>query len=453
MIHSYCQNGFNIVMDVNSGAIHVLDNIAFTIVNLLEEPISPECPSNIMDKLSGHYDADQISSVYAEIYGLYREGLLFSPDEYAAIAEQTHINSPVKALCLHVSHDCNLRCGYCFAATGDFNQGRMLMGEEVGYGAIDFVVSKSQNRRNIEIDFFGGEPLMNLDIVKSIVTYAQQQGTLHNKNFRFTITTNGVLLNDDVIEYVNSTMSNVVISLDGRKSVNDAVRKTITGKGSYDTILPKFKKLAESRNQDNYYIRGTFTKQNLNFSEDVIHMADCGFEQISVEPVVTDSNSPYAICEKDLPTIFKEYERLSDQLLERMKAGRGVNFFHFMIDLDQGPCVIKRLRGCGSGNEYLAITPEGDIYPCHQFVGMEEYKMGSVLDGSLNADIKKEFASCNVYAKDECKKCWAKFYCSGGCHANNIKYGGSISSPHKMSCEMEKKRIECAIMIKIAQMA
>ncbi|NCA80629.1 MAG: thioether cross-link-forming SCIFF peptide maturase, partial [Sphingobacteriia bacterium] len=306
MIHSYCLNGLNIVMDVNSGAVHVLDNISYAVINLLEEPILPECPNSIMDKLSGKHDTEQILSVYQEIYGLYREGLLFSPDEYAAIAEQTHINSPVKALCLHVSHDCNLRCGYCFAATGDFNQGRMLMGEEVGQKAIDFVISKSQNRKNIEIDFFGGEPLMNLDVVKNIVTYAQQQGVVHNKNFRFTITTNGVLLNDDVIKYINQTMSNVVISLDGRKSVNDAVRKTITGKGSYDTILPKFKKLAQGRNQDNYYIRGTFTKQNLDFCEDVMHMADCGFEQISIEPVVTDGNSPYAILEKDLVKIFND---------------------------------------------------------------------------------------------------------------------------------------------------
>jgi uncharacterized protein len=453
MIHCYRQNGLNIVIDVNSGAIHVLDDVAFAVVNLLKEPILPQCPDMVMDKLLRQFERDEILSAYNEILNLYHENILFSPDEYSSIAEKSHINSPVKALCLHVSHDCNLRCGYCFASTGDFKQGRILMDEEVGKRAIDFVINKSQNRKNIEIDFFGGEPLMNLDVVKSIVAYAQKQGELHHKNFRFTITTNGVLLNDDAISYINQTMSNVVISLDGRKEVNDAVRKTVGGKGSYDTILPPFIKLAESRNQDNYYIRGTFTKQNLDFAEDVVHMADCGFEQISIEPVVTDPNSPYAITQDELPGVFHEYDRLANLLLERKMKGKEVNFFHFMIDLDQGPCVIKRLRGCGSGNEYLAVTPEGDIYPCHQFVGMEEYKMGNVQDNNLNEDIKKQFASCNVYAKEACKECWAKFYCSGGCHANNIRYGGNIATPHTISCEMEKKRIECAIMMKIAQMA
>lgn len=453
MIHAFAQKGFHIVLDVNSGAVHLLDKVAFDVVNQIKEPLSPRCPGEILDELSGRHAKEDVLSAYGEILALTKENLLFSPDEYAEIARTTHIDSPVKALCLHVSHDCNMRCGYCFASTGDFKTGRTLMSGEVGKRAIDFVIEKSRSRRNIEIDFFGGEPLMNLPVVKEIVSYAEEKGREHGKNFRFTITTNGLLLDDAAITYINETMSNVVISLDGRKEVNDAVRKTDKGKGSYDAILPSFIRLAESRNQDNYYIRGTFTRKNLDFAADVAHMADLGFEQISVEPVVTDPKSPYAIAKEDLPRVFKEYEKLADLLLERKKEGRGVNFFHFMLDLEQGPCVIKRLRGCGSGNEYLAVTPEGDIYPCHQFVGMEEYKMGNVRQGVLREDIKNRFAACNVYAKEDCKACWAKFYCSGGCHANNIRYGGGIEKPHSLSCEMEKKRIECAIAMKVAQMA
>ena len=316
--------------------------------------------------------------------------------------------------------------------------------------AIDFLIEKSKNRHNLELDFFGGEPLMNMKVVKQIVEYARAQEKIHNKNFRFTITTNGLLLNDDYIDFINKEMSNVVLSIDGRRDINDKLRVRADGTGSYDAIMPKYKKLAEKRGYDNYYVRGTFTRYNYDFAEDVKHLYEEGFDQISVEPVVSDPNLPYAITEEDLPRVFQEYEKLAKWLIDLRKNGKHINFFHFMIDLDQGPCAIKRLRGCGCGNEYVAVTPEGDIYPCHQFVGMDGMKMGSLLDDTLNIEMKDNFASANVYGKPECKKCWAKFYCSGGCNANNKQYRGDILKPHTLSCELEKKRLECAIMIKAA---
>ena len=353
-------------------------------------------------------------------------------------------------MCLNISHDCNLRCEYCFAAQGDFGHGRKLMPFEVGKAAIDFLIKHSANRHNLELDFFGGEPLMNLDVVKKVVEYARSIEKEHNKNFRFTMTTNGILLDDDSIDFINREMSNVVLSLDGRKEVNDRLRPTVNKKGSYDIIVPKYQKLVAERGDKEYYVRGTFTKYNLDFTDDVMHLNELGFDQISVEPVVTDPELPYALTESDLPAIAEEYEKLSKILIERKKNGTSFNFFHFMIDLDQGPCAIKRLRGCSCGNEYVAVTPEGDIYPCHQFVGMDEWKMGSVLDDSIDHKMKKMFSKANIYSKEECADCWAKFYCSGGCNANNMQYNNTIFKPHKLSCALEQKRLECAIMIKAA---
>ena len=359
-------------------------------------------------------------------------------------------NSPIKAMCLNVAHDCNLRCEYCFAAKGDFGQGRMLMPFEVGKKAIDFLIENSENRHNLEIDFFGGEPLMNFDVVKQIVNYARSIENKFNKKFRFTITTNGLLLTDDKIEYINKEMSNVVLSLDGRKEINDSLRITPNGKGSYDTIVPKYQKLVESRGDKDYYVRGTFTKNNLDFTKDVLHMVDLGFEQLSIEPVVSDEKLDYSIKENDLPRVFEEYENLAKTIISKRKNNEFFNFFHFMIDLNQGPCAIKRLRGCGCGNEYIAITPTGDIFPCHQFVGNDKWKMGNLFDNTFNTELKSVFSKANVYTKSECKNCWAKFYCSGGCNANNLQYENSILTPHSISCKLEKKRLECAIMIQAA---
>lgn len=444
-------NGFNIVLDVNSGAVHLFDDLSYDIIGQIEPPLDFQCPGHVIDGLKEKYDTQAIKESYNELYNLYKANMLFSSDDYAEIAKTVKQDAPVKALCLHVAHDCNMRCSYCFASTGDFNQHkRTLMSEEVARKAIDFVLEKSADRQNIEIDFFGGEPLMNFDVVKKTVDYARSKEKKHHKNFRFTITTNGILLNDEIQEYVNQNMHNVVISLDGRKPVNDRMRKTVSGEGSYDIILPKFQKLAKSRGQDQYYIRGTFTKYNLDFASDVMHFFDKGFEQISIEPVVTESNQPYAIGEEDLEKIYNEYEKLAKWIIGIRQNGEFVNFFHFMIDLNQGPCVIKRLRGCGAGNEYLAVTPDGDIYPCHQFVGMDDFKMGSVFNGELDWSIKQKFIDLNVYAKEDCKNCWAKFYCSGGCIANAYKYGGGLKIPHKLSCEMTRKRLECAIMIQAA---
>ena len=449
MIHKYKLNGFNIVVDVNSGGIHVVDDVTYELLELLELPLEKEISQEIKNKLGTCYTTQEIEDAYCEILELQEQDVLFSTDEYEQFSSMM-VSAPIKAMCLHVAHDCNLRCKYCFASTGDFGVGRKLLDEDTGKKAIDFLLEHSIGRRNIELDFFGGEPLMNMPVVKAVVAYARSKEKEHNKNFRFTITTNGVLLDDDTIEFVNKEMSNVVLSIDGRKEVNDNMRPAINGKGSYDIIMPKFKELVDKRNKDQYYVRGTFTKHNLDFAQDVINLNNEGFDQISVEPVVANSNAPYAITEADLPRVFEEYENLAKHMITTKQNGTGFNFFHFMLDLEQGPCAIKRLRGCGCGNEYVAVTPDGDIYPCHQFVGMDDWKMGSVYDGTLNLDMKNKFANTNVYTKEECTKCWAKFYCSGGCNANNLQYAGDILNPHKLSCELEKKRLECAIMIKAA---
>lgn len=451
MIHKYKLNGYNIVLDINSGGVHVVDELTYDLLDNVEPPFEHKCPEWVVNKLQRFYSRDEIESCYAEVLELYADKIIFSEDDYEQYAENS-ILAPIKAMCLHVAHDCNLRCGYCFASTGDFGETRGLMSFETGKKAIDFLIEKSEDRVELEVDFFGGEPLMNFDVVKQIVEYARQKEKEFGKKFKFTITTNGILLDDEKIDYINREMYNVVLSIDGRKEVNDNIRKRIDGTGSYNTILPKFKKLVEGRKDKDYYVRGTFTKYNLDFSDDVYSLFEQGFDQISVEPVVADPKEDYAITEKELPAVFREYERLAEKILESDKKGERFNFFHFMVDLDQGPCAIKRLRGCGCGNDYIAITPQGDIYPCHQFVGKPEYKMGNLYEGTFNEDIKKEFSNTHIYSKPECKNCWAKFYCSGGCNANNYQYAGDIHNAHKLYCEIQKKRLECAIMIKAVRL-
>ncbi len=453
MIHCFQLNGFNLVMDVNSGAVHVLDNCSYDIVSRMDpslEQMPDSLPQSIRQELSGVYPEQELDAVYAELLQLSKEGMLFSADTYEVFADRM-VAAPVKAMCLNIAHDCNLRCEYCFAAKGDFGRGRMLMPASIAKAAIDFLIEQSGMRHNLEVDFFGGEPLMNFDVVKETVEYARKRVKECNKNFRFTITTNGLLLTDDKIDFINKEMSNVVLSIDGRKEVNDRLRVSPNGKGSYDAIVPAYQKLVAQRSREkDYYVRGTFTKHNLDFTQDVLHLAQLGFDQISVEPVVSDEKLDYSIKEADLPRVFEEYETLAKTIIERRKEGKGFNFFHFMIDLNQGPCAIKRLRGCGCGNEYVAVTPEGEIYPCHQFVGEDQWKMGDLRDGSFNKDMKKDFALANVYTKEACRNCWAKFYCSGGCNANNWQYEGDIRKAHSISCELEKKRLECAIMIQAA---
>lgn len=453
MVHTFYLNGYYIALDVNSGAVHVLDKLCFDLLNKFEDNLPEEFPKEILDELSKEYSREELLEVYSELLELQKAGQLFSEDDYERFTDMMK-GAPIKSMCLHISHDCNLRCKYCFASTGDFGKGRKLMPVETGKKAIDFLLTHSGNRHNLELDFFGGEPLMNWDAVKEIVDYARSKEEEYNKKFRFTVTTNGVLLNDDNIDYINKEMKNVVLSLDGRKCVNDNMRLAINGKGSYDVIVPKFQKLVEKRlegENKEYYARGTFTKNNLDFAQDVYHIADdLGFDQLSVEPVIADPSEPYAITEEDLPTIFAEYEKLAVEMIRRKKEGRCFNFFHFMIDLDQGPCAIKRLRGCGCGNEYVSVTPDGDIYPCHQFVGNDEWKMGNLDDGTLDTEMKDKFACSNIYTKEGCKDCWCKFYCSGGCNANNYSFNKDINKPVKLSCEMERKRVECAIMIKVA---
>ena len=450
MIHKYSLNGYHIVLDVNSGAVHVMEKLPFRMLDYLEDSVPDTMPQKLLDELSSQYSREEIEENYADLLELYRSGMLFSSDEYEKFADMM-VAAPVKAMCLNVAHDCNLRCEYCFAAKGDFGCGRMLMPFEVGKKAIDFLIEKSVGRRNLEVDFFGGEPLMNFDVVKQIVEYARSQEKEHGKNFRFTITTNGLLLTDDKINFINREMSNVVLSIDGRKEVNDRLRVRVDGTGCYDKIVPAYQKLVANRSKDkDYYARGTFTKYNLDFTDDVLHMADLGFDQLSIEPVVSDEKLDYSIKEADLPAVFQEYERLAKVLIDRKKQKKGINFFHFAIDLDQGPCAIKRLRGCGCGNEYIAVTPQGDIFPCHQFVGEDQWKMGNVLDGTFDTEKKKYFAKANVYSKEDCRNCWAKFYCSGGCNANNWQYEGNVLKSHKIACDLEKKRLECAIMMKAA---
>ena len=438
MVHAFSALGCNIVVDVNSGAVHVLDQLSYDLVKAANGDFS------CMPVLE-HVDSEEASKAWQELITLKDNGLLDAPMDYVDPEIAVPEDAPVKALCLHVAHDCNLRCKYCFASTGDFGTGRKIMPPETAKKAIDWVVKKSGQRHNIEVDFFGGEPLMAMDTVKETVSYARAHEKEWGKHFRFTMTTNGVLLNDENIKYFNENMDNCVLSLDGRKEVNDRNRLTVNGQGSYDVIVPKFLKLIEQRDKNkDYYVRGTFTRENLDFSNDVISIADLGVDSISVEPVTADDSDPYSLREQDLPAIFEEYEKLAKIMMKR----KDFNFFHFNVDLSQGPCVIKRMRGCGAGCEYVAVTPDGELYPCHQFVGKEEYKMGSVFDDTFNMEIANTFAGLNVFTRGECKECWAKFYCSGGCSAANLNANGDLRIPYHLGCEMQRKRLECAIAIK-----
>ena len=448
MVHQYKNNGYDIVLDVNSGAIHVVDDVTYDVIALYEGHTREE----IVNSLRERYPETEVEEALDEVQMLVDNEELFTKDTYENyIMDFKKRPTVVKALCLHIAHDCNLACQYCFAEEGEYHGRRALMSFEVGKKALDFLIANSGNRRNLEVDFFGGEPLMNWQVVKDLVAYGREQEKLHDKKFRFTLTTNGVLLNDEVMEFCNREMGNVVLSIDGRKEVHDKMRPFRKGAGSYDLIVPKFQQFAESRHQDKYYVRGTFTHYNLDFSEDVLHLADLGFKQISVEPVVAEPKEPYAIREEDLPKLFEEYDKLAVEMIRRHKSGEDFNFFHFMIDLEGGPCVAKRRSGCGSGTEYLAVTPWGDFYPCHQFVGNEKFLLGNVDEGILNTDIRDEFKCCNVYAKEKCRKCFARFYCSGGCAANAYNFSGDICGAYDIGCELQKKRIECAIMIKAAE--
>ncbi|OOB79179.1 MAG: radical SAM protein [Epulopiscium sp. Nele67-Bin002] len=446
MIHKFQFENSNIIMDIHSGAVHVVDDIAYTIV---EDALNLST-EQVVQKYQYQFDDRQLKETIEELLQLQQQQILNTPDIYQDFVPALTNRSPVvKAMCLHVAHDCNLACKYCFASEGEYHGERGLMSIDVAKAAVDFLIKGSAGRRNIEIDFFGGEPLMNFDVVKQVVEYARSKEDEHNKNFRFTMTTNGVLLNDEIMEFLNEHMHNVVLSLDGRRDVNDWMRPTRNGKSSYDIIMPKFRKLVDSRNGKQYYIRGTFTRNNLDFSNDVLHIADAGFNEISVEPVVAPSDVDYALQETDIEKLCEEYETLAKEMLSRHKlCGKSFNFFHFMIDLSGGPCVHKRLAGCGSGTEYLAVTPEGDLFPCHQFVGLDEFKMGDVWHGVTNFEKRNEFAQCNVYSKEDCTSCWAKLHCSGGCAANSYNFNGTLNGTYRIGCELQKKRLECAIGLK-----
>lgn len=444
MVHTYSLNGYNIAIDGNSGSIHVLDDMVF---QMLKNEGEMPTLTDMQEKLNATYSADRIREAYGEIQSLNEQGMLFSSEEALEnAANSKQLNTCLKALCLHVSHDCNLRCEYCFASSGDYNSGRKLMSRAVALKAVDYLVAASQDRRNIEIDFFGGEPLMNFDVVKETVAYGRQLEKSTGKHFYFTITTNGTLLDKENIDFINENMDNVVISIDGRKEVHDAVRHDRIGHGSYDKIMPLAKKLVAGRNGKSYFIRGTFTARNKDFSKDVMHLADMGFKEISVEPVVGSGSDLY-FEESDIPEVLKEYENLAAQYIERLSDDRRFRFYHFNINLYDGPCLFKRVTACGAGYEYLAVSPEGDLYPCHQFVGQDEFAIGNVFSGIQNNEVQDELMRNNIFSKEKCRECWAKLFCSGGCHANAYFSNGNILQPNDFSCTLQKKRIECAVMI------
>ena len=449
MIHKYKLNNYNILIDVNSGAIHIIDNICFDILDVINKENLYTYPEDkLISEFSNKYSKQDILETYQEIQTMFQNNKLFTGDLiFGENTKDKIVNSPIKAMCINIAHDCNLKCEYCFAAKGDFGCGKELMTLDTAKKAIDFLIDKSEGRRNLEVDFFGGEPLMNFNVIRDTIEYARSIEKKYDKNFRFTITTNGLLLDDEKIDFINREMDNVVLSLDGRKKINDKLRLTKSGKSSYEMIVPKYQKLIKNRKGKDYYVRGTFTKNNLDFSEDVIHMYNLGFENMSIEPVVSDPRLNYSIKEEDLEKIFEEYEILAKKIIEIKKKNKKINFFHFMIDLEKSPCAIKKFKGCGCGNEYVAVTPNGDIYPCHQFVGQDEFKMGNLNDNTFSQPLKNKFSSNNIYSKDECKKCWAKYFCSGGCSANNFNFEKNINTPHKISCDLQKKRLECAIMI------
>ncbi len=453
VVHQYKSNGYNIVLDVNSGSVHVVDDVVYDMIPLVKEALDSGMTQaqDIAAWITAKYTPQEIREAVEELLSLKEAGMLYTEDIYEAYIDSfAKRETIVKALCLHIAHDCNLACRYCFAGEGEYHGRRELMSFEVGKKALDFLVANSGNRVNLEVDFFGGEPLMNWDVVKKLVLYGRSIEKEHNKRFRFTMTTNGILLDEEKLAFINREMGNLVLSLDGRREVHDRMRPRRGGQGSYDEILPKFLRAAESRGQMNYYVRGTYTRYNLDFAEDVLHFADLGFKQISVEPVVADGSEDYALRPEDIPALEKEYDRLAKEMIRRHKEGRPFNFFHFMIDLEGGPCVAKRLSGCGSGCEYLAVTPWGDLYPCHQFVGQEEFLMGNVDEGLTRTDIRERFQNCNVYTKEACRDCFAKFYCSGGCAANAYHFDGDINGAYDIGCALQRKRVECAIMIKAA---
>ena len=454
MIHQYKLNGYNIVLDVYSGSVHVVDEVAYDIIGMYENSEPDEIVTAMMAKYGDREDVNEaeIQECIDDVTALKEAGKLFTQDTYAGMAfDFKKKSNDIKALCLHVAHTCNLNCSYCFASQGKYHGDRALMSFEVGKQALDFLVAHSGKRRNLEVDFFGGEPLMNWDVVKQLVAYARSIEKEAGKNFRFTLTTNGVLVDDEVIEFANKEMHNVVMSIDGRKEVHDRVRVNYAGQGSYDTIIPKFQKFAKARGERDYYVRGTYTHHNTDFTKDILHMADLGFTQLSMEPVVCAPDDPCALTEEDLPVLFEQYEELAKEMIRREKDGKPITFYHYMIDLNHGPCIYKRIAGCGSGTEYLAVTPWGDLYPCHQFVGDEKYLMGNVWDGVTNTEMRDEFKCCNVYARKDCDDCWARLYCSGGCAANAYHATGSIQGTYEYGCKLFRKRMECAIMMQVAK--
>lgn len=453
MVHQYKLNGYNIVLDTCSGSVHAVDEIAYDIIGLYKEKSPEEIAEIITEKYADeNITPDDVFECIEDVKALEEKGKLYTPDTYEDMAfDFKNRNTVIKALCLHVAHTCNLNCEYCFASQGKYHGERALMSLETGKRALDFLIENSGTRRNLEVDFFGGEPLMNLEVVKGLVAYAREIEKIHNKNFRFTLTTNGILIDDDVIDFCNKEMSNVVLSLDGRKEVHDRLRKDYQGRGSYDIIVPKFQEFVRRRGDKSYYIRGTFTHANTDFTNDIFHMADLGFKELSMEPVVCAPDDKSALTKEDLPLLFEQYEILAKEMLKRQKEGNGFTFYHYMLDLTHGPCIYKRISGCGSGTEYMAVTPSGELYPCHQFVGDKKYLLGNIYDGVTNKEIQNEFKLCNAYARKECADCWAKLYCSGGCAANSYHASGKITGIYEYGCELFKKRFECAVMMKVAE--
>ena len=452
MIHQYKMGGLNIVLDVFSGSIHVVDDLAYDIIALYEG----ESKENILDKLSEKYgiEREEAAECLEQVDELKERGKLFTEDSFEPLSGELKQRSEgiIKALCLHVAHSCNLNCEYCFASQGKYQGERALMSFETGKRALDFLIENSGTRRNLEVDFFGGEPLMNWQVVKDLVNYARSIEKEHNKNFRFTLTTNGMLIDDDVIDFSNREMSNVVLSLDGRREVHDRYRVDYEGRGSWDRIVPKFQKFVSERGDKNYYMRGTFTHENPDFLKDIETMLDLGFTELSMEPVVASDDDPAALTEADLPVVMDQYEKLAELMLKRHKEGRPFTFYHYMIDLEGGPCVYKRISGCGSGTEYMAVTPWGDLYPCHQFVGEDKFKLGDIWKGVTNREMTDEFRSCNVYTRPECRDCWARMYCSGGCAANAYHSTGSVGGIYEKGCRLFKKRMECAIWLEASKL-
>ena len=454
MVHQYKLNGYNIVLDTCSGSVHCVDEVAYDIIEMYKSHTREEIVKTILERYGNMegVNEEEILLCLDDVKALEEDGKLFTEDQYEKLAFDYKNNSNVvKALCLHVAHTCNLNCEYCFASQGKYQGERALMSFEVGKQAFDFLIANSGTRRNLEVDFFGGEPLMNWDVVKQLVAYARSVEKEHNKNFRFTFTTNGVLIDDEVIDFLNKEMHNVVLSLDGRKEVHDRFRKDYAGNGSYDRVVPNFQKLVEKRGGKDYYVRGTFTHNNVDFVNDILHMADLGFTELSMEPVVCPPGDPYALTAEDLEKVKEQYEILAKEMLKRKKEGRPFTFYHYMLDLKNGPCIYKRITGCGSGTEYMAVTPWGELYPCHQFVGDPKYSLGDIWNGIKNKEAQDEFRYCNAYARPECRDCWAKLYCSGGCAANSYHATGKISGIYEYGCELFKKRIECAVMMKVAE--